>query len=91
MKTRAHIILHGRVQNVSFRIGAQKQAILNSLKGWVKNNSDGTVEIIVEGTEENIKKLLGWCSQGPISADVDDMKIEWLEPTSEFTTFSIRY
>jgi acylphosphatase len=91
VKTRAHITLYGRVQNVSFRIGTQKQAILNSLKGWVKNEGDGTVEIIVEGTEENIKKLLGWCREGPISADVDDMKIEWLEPTNEFTTFSIRY
>ena len=91
MKTRAHIILYGKVQNVSFRIGTQKHAILNNLKGWVKNKNDSTVEIIVEGEEENIKKLLGWCSKGPISSYVEDRKVEYSKYKKEFNTFSIRY
>ena len=91
MKKRVHVILYGRVQNVFFRFSAKKQAIMNNVNGWVKNDKDGTVEIIAEGNEENIRIFLGWCSRGPLLASVEDKKVEWLDYKDEFTTFSIRY
>ena len=91
MNSRAHIILHGRVQNVSFRYNTKIKAIINGLKGWVKNNSDGTVEIIADGDKEKIKRFISWCNKGPFMASVEDMEVQWLNYKDEFKTFSVRY
>lgn len=91
MKARVHIIPHGRVQGVSFRFNTKIRALMNNLKGYVKNNSDGTVEIISDGEKENIKKLISWCNKGPFMARVDDIEVEWLKYKDEFTTFSVRF
>jgi acylphosphatase len=91
MKTRVHVTLHGRVQGVGFRFNTKIKGILNGLKGWVKNNSDGTVEIIADGKKENIKKLISWCNKGPFMSRVDDIEVEWLKYQEEFKTFSIRF
>ena len=62
-----------------------------NLTGWVKNLPDRTVEIIAEGEEDNLRKLLVWCRKGPLIARVDDIKTEWQEFKGEFEYFSIRY
>ena len=90
-KKRIHIIVSGRVQGVFYRLSTKRKAKILNLTGWVKNLSDGTVEIIVEGEEDNLRKLLAWCRKGPLIARVDDMKTEWKEFKGEFEYFSIRY
>jgi acylphosphatase len=44
-----HVLIHGRVQGVSFRAWTQHQAVLHGLKGWVRNRRDGTVEAVFSG------------------------------------------
>ena len=61
MKPRLHIIIKGKVQSVSFRSEARFQARDAYLKGWVKNNPTGTVEIVAEGEEDDLKEFLRWC------------------------------
>ena len=51
---RVHLIVEGRVQGVWFRESTRIRAAEIGIKGWVKNRSDGTVEIVAEGSEENI-------------------------------------
>ena len=46
---RAHVIIHGRVQGVFFRLETQKAARQCGATGWVRNLPDGTVEAVVEG------------------------------------------
>ena len=65
MKRRIHIIITGKVQSVSFRSEARLQARSAYLKGWVKNNQSGTVEITAEGEEDDLKEFLRWCARGP--------------------------
>lgn len=51
---RAHIFYSGRVQGVGFRFTVQRTAVDLDLRGWVKNLSDGRVEILAEGDREKI-------------------------------------
>jgi acylphosphatase len=54
----AHIVYSGVVQGVGFRFTAQRKAKERNLAGWVRNLSDGRVEILVEGSKEKIQNFL---------------------------------
>ena len=87
---RAHLLISGRVQGVAFRYYTQDIAQSCEIMGWVRNCWDGKVEIIVEGEEEKVKKLISWCYQGPGSAIVEKVGIEWEKYRGEFNSFGIR-
>ena len=89
-KVRVHLLISGRVQGVSFRYYAQDIAQSLGVKGWIRNCWDGKVEIVVEGEEEKVKKLISWCYQGPGSAIVEKIDIEWGKYRGEFNSFAIR-
>jgi len=74
-----HICVHGRVQGVFFRASAQKVAEGLGLTGWVKNCSDGSVEIHAEGNQEKLEELIEWCRQGPAMASVSNIDLSWIE------------
>ena len=89
-KVRAHLLISGRVQGVAFRYYAQDIAQNLRVKGWVRNCWDGKVEIVAEGEEEKVNKLISWCYQGPGSAIVVKVDIEWEKYRGEFNSFGIR-
>ncbi|MBW3002449.1 acylphosphatase [Candidatus Woesearchaeota archaeon] len=80
-----HLIIHGQVQGVFFRDFICKSAA--GLTGWVRNNSNGTVEVIAEGDEEKLKKLLESCKQGPSASKVENIDVKWEKATGEFSEF----
>lgn len=57
-KVRKHIIFYGHVQGVGFRYTACYLARPMGLTGWVKNLWDGSVEMEVQGPEEDIEEFL---------------------------------
>ncbi len=81
----------GRVQGVYFRQGTREQAERRGVTGWVRNLPDGSVEALLEGEEEGLREIVEWCSHGPPGARVEDIRVEWLEPTGRYEDFSIRY
>jgi len=89
-KVRAHLFISGRVQGVAFRYYTQDIAQSLGVKGWVRNCWDGKVEIVMEGEEDKVKELIGWCHQGPGSAVVEKIEIEWEKYRGEFNSFGIR-
>jgi acylphosphatase len=66
----------GKVQGVFFRASTKEKAIELSLKGFVRNEPDGSVYIEAEGDENNLTLFKEWCSQGPRSARVDHLDIQ---------------
>ncbi|MEP7250887.1 MAG: acylphosphatase [Ginsengibacter sp.] len=70
-----HLIIKGNVQGVFFRATARKVAEKNNLTGWIKNKSNGDVEAIVSGTDENVRTFIEWCWNGPDKAQVEDIVI----------------
>jgi acylphosphatase len=85
----AHILVSGRVQGVFYRANTRKKALELGLTGWVRNLRDGRVEIVAEGKESDLRKLIAWGHEGSPMASVIDAAVEWKEYTGEYTTFSI--
>lgn len=75
--TRLTLKIHGNVQGVTFRWESRDLARKLELAGWVKNMPDGTVELVAEGGEEALKKLLEYCKIGPRSAHVERVDEKW--------------
>jgi len=87
---RAHLYISGRVQGVGFRANTRRKANQLDVKGWVRNLRDGRVEVLAEGKEEDIKKLIDWCYHGPTMANVKDLEVEKTEVTGEFRGFTAK-
>lgn len=68
---RAELRVHGRVQGVGFRWATRQEARLLGLSGWVRNEPDGSVFLVVEGAIEPVQALERWCATGPARARVD--------------------
>jgi acylphosphatase len=56
--------VHGRVQGVAFREYTRREAVKLGLSGWVRNCSDGTVEVLAEGSPGDVDQLLAWLAVG---------------------------
>jgi len=89
MEKRLHIIVSGRVQGVWFRASTQAQARQLGLAGQVWNRSDGRVEIMAEGREEDLRLLLNWCKDGPSGARVDGLESDWARYSGNLDGFAI--
>lgn len=66
----------GRVQGVGFRYSAQRQAINLQLTGWVRNLSDGRVEICFAGSTHAVSAMKQWLHHGPTYAEVASVEFE---------------
>jgi acylphosphatase len=60
----------GRVQGVGYRIWATRTAASLGLRGWVRNRSNGSVEVLATGAPEAVAALVEACRQGPSGAHV---------------------
>ncbi len=91
MKKKVYVIISGKVQGVWFRAHTKNKAKELGINGWVKNTDDGKVEAIFEGDENNIYKILEWCSKGPLDASVSKIEIFNKKYSKEYNDFSIKY
>lgn len=81
----------GKVQMVMFRDFIWRHARSIGLTGTVENLNDGSVEVIAQGTEEKLKKLIEKLHKGPFLARVIRVDVEWREPSGDFEGFTIVY
>lgn len=91
MKTRAHVLVNGRVQGVFFRVETMREARRKGVHGWIHNLPDDRVEAVFEGEEESVRKLIEFCRNGPLGAKVTGVDVSWEEYSGEFGEFQIRY
>lgn len=70
MNIQRRVVISGRVQGVGYRYSTRLQARRLHLKGWVRNQADGSVEAVFQGPEETVLAMLKWCWQGPPAARV---------------------
>jgi acylphosphatase len=85
-----HAVITGRVQGVGFRWRARETAQSLHIKGWVRNNADGTVETWAEGEKTALDQFLSWLQQGPSYARVDHVDYEWCAPCGKYRGFDAR-
>lgn len=90
-KIQIRVKITGRVQGVCFRAGTKTEADRLGLKGWVKNQSDRSVEAVFEGEPAAVAQMADWCRQGPCLSRVDQVLIDAEKTVSGFTRFDILY
>jgi acylphosphatase len=88
-RVRAHVLISGRVQGVSFRAYARDRARAIGVGGWIRNLPDGRVEAIFEGTRSTVQQMVSWCYSGPILATVEKVELTWEQPTGKEGSFAI--
>jgi acylphosphatase len=88
---RVHVLAGGRVQGVAYRFYAEKVATRLGISGWVRNLTDGRVEILAEGAEEPIAEFLARLEEGPRLARVESFEVERGTATGELTGFRIAF
>jgi acylphosphatase len=87
---RARLVISGIVQGVGYRWSCRREAQGLGLTGWVRNLADGRVEALVQGTREQVERLIRWCYRGPEEARVSDVVVSYEEASDEFRDFGIR-
>lgn len=85
-----NISVKGKVQGVWFRKSTQDTARSIGIKGFVRNEPDGTVYIEAEGTETQLKELEDWCHNGSEEARVTGVETEE-GPVKNFKDFKVEH
>lgn len=85
------MIVHGDVHGVGFRYFVQRSADRLGLSGWVRNNDDGTVELVAEGSRDKLEELRRAVEQGPRMAHVSRVDAEWSSATGGLQGFDLSW
>jgi acylphosphatase len=70
------LVITGRVQGVGYRIWAERTARSLGVRGWVRNRTDGSVELLATGDNGAITALIEACRRGPRAALVTDLIVD---------------
>jgi len=89
MKTTVKCWVSGKVQGVWYRQSTVEMANSLGITGWVRNLSDGRVELVACGEETHIKRLKEWLWKGPTHAEVTGLLCEEIDIAS-IDVFEIR-
>ncbi|MGA2911699.1 MAG: acylphosphatase [Candidatus Levyibacteriota bacterium] len=83
----AKIYISGTVQGIGFRYFVKSNARWLKINGWVKNTTDGKVEVLAQGAKEAIGKLAKLCEKGPFLAEVKSVQVKWEKEKEQFLDF----
>ncbi|MCK9482056.1 MAG: acylphosphatase [Bacteroidia bacterium] len=79
----------GSVQGVYYRKFTKELAVKLDIKGWVKNQADGSVLIVACGTQRNLDVFIEKCKEGNIWSKVSDVYVKSIQVANSFKSFEI--
>jgi acylphosphatase len=82
-------VVRGRVQGVGFRWFVEREAHVLGVAGWVRNNHDGSVEVLAQGTRDQLSGLHSRLREGPRAARVDTVEVSEVRTTEGLNSFRI--
>jgi acylphosphatase len=91
MNERVELVVRGLVQGVNFRASTRDEARRLALVGWVRNEPDGSVRIVAEGSRTALQALERWCHHGPPHARVDAVSASWSRAEDNLTDFDVTH
>ncbi len=77
---RRRLLVHGHVQGVFFRDSIRERARREDVAGWACNRDDGTVEVVLEGSESAVARVAAFCEIGPPQATVRGVETRAEQP-----------
>lgn len=88
VEMKAHVF--GRVQGIGFRAGTKFIAIRLKIRGLVRNCEDGSVEIIAQGSKEQLEALLSELKSTFKNGAIEEIKVEFYAPKRQFKNFMVQ-
>ena len=82
-------VIKGRVQRVGFRFFVENAAQREGIHGYVRNQHDGSVEVVAEGDADAMQRFEMAVRRGPAGARVDDVETLDVEPSNRFAGFRV--
>ncbi len=86
---RLRSIVTGKVQGVRFRDYVQVSATELGLVGFVRNLSDGSVEVVAEGEPDTLKEFVEHLNEGSLLSKVESVSVDWGTATETYRDFSV--
>jgi acylphosphatase len=72
--------VHGLVQGIGYREACVRHANTLDVTGWVRNRMDGSVEVMLQGSPEQLAQMCAWLSEGMSAAIVDQLEVTEIQP-----------
>lgn len=91
MPARLQVYFSGHVQGVGFRYTVQRLALGFDVTGWVKNLSDGRVEILIEGERDELEAFQAAIPNAGLRRFIRETQSDWSDGTGEFRGFEIAH
>lgn len=91
MKATLKATVHGRVQGVGFRASAVRRAGRLGLDGWVRNEPNGTVRVVAEGSKDKLEDMVDWLERGPSSANVTRVDTTYTDFQGVYSGFRVEF
>ncbi len=89
MFSEIYCVVTGRVQGVGYRDFIERYTHEHNLTGWIKNKPDGSVEVVIQGTPDELKDCIEILNQGSLLAKVDSLAVDWRTPARQYDEFKI--
>ncbi len=86
-----HALVHGEVQGVGYRYFVVEKAKALGLRGYVRNERNGDVEVLAQGPRPALERFLAQLRRGPSAAYVTEVETTWDQPTEHFRGFHVRW
>jgi len=86
-----HAWVHGEVQGVGYRYFVVEKAQALGLRGYVRNERNGDVEVLAQGPRPALERFLAQLRRGPSAAYVTEVETTWGQPTEHFRGFHVRW
>jgi len=90
MNKNFELIIEGRVQGVGMRYFVYTRALKHNINGFVKNTSDGNVEVFCSGESAKMDEFIAEIKKGPSFSFISDVRINEAAQ-NDFKNFEIRY
>jgi acylphosphatase len=89
MFSEIYCVVKGRVQGVGYRDFIDRYAKDHNLFGWIRNKEDGSVELVLQGTPDELKDCIEILNQGSLLAKVEVLAVDWRTPEKQYTEFRV--
>lgn len=84
-----HIYVSGTVQGVGFRAAVKRHALLHDIKGYVRNLSDGRVEICTQGMPDQIQEFIRTVQKKPGMGTISAIETKYQPMREIFSSFEV--
>ncbi|MEW5796796.1 MAG: acylphosphatase [Candidatus Zixiibacteriota bacterium] len=88
-RRKVEMMISGVVQGVGFRYFVYRAARELGIVGWARNLPDGRVQVVAEGEPAHLEAFIDELRQGPRLAQVQDIRLRWVQADNRFSTFNI--